>query len=76
MLIGSITIAVTRVTNNNAITLPKFRPGHARLSSSKPMTTTTILLRFSRDDKSILVNPIIGAQVGPPYHAVLIVQNR
>jgi hypothetical protein len=29
-----------RVTNNNATTLPKSRPGHARLSRSKPTTTT------------------------------------
>jgi hypothetical protein len=40
------------------------------------MTTTQIFLWFIRNDNSILVNPNIGAQNRPFYHAVLILQNR
>jgi hypothetical protein len=40
------------------------------------MTTTEIILWFTRNDNSILVNPNIGAQIRPFYHAVLILQNR
>jgi hypothetical protein len=40
------------------------------------MTTTQILLWFTRNDNSILVNPNISAQNRLFYHAVLILQNR
>jgi hypothetical protein len=40
------------------------------------MTTTQILLWFTRNDNSILVNPNIGAQNRPFYHAVLILQKE
>jgi hypothetical protein len=44
--------------------------------TSKPMTTTQLLLRFPRNGNSMLVNPNIGEQIRPSYHAVLILQNR
>jgi hypothetical protein len=40
------------------------------------MTNTQILLWFTRNDNSIVVNPNIGAQNRPFCYAVLILQNR
>jgi hypothetical protein len=39
------------------------------------MLTTHLLLGLSRGDNSIPVNPNVGAQNRPSYHAILILQN-